>query len=57
MKPPMYTEMKIEDGKIILKMDTWCAPLPMDLFRAAIAGKDRRFQPAEQVVGYRQGSA
>jgi len=47
-KPPMYTEMKIEDGKIILKMDTWVRSVtdgPIQGF--AIAGKDRRFQPAE----------
>jgi sialate O-acetylesterase len=47
-KPPMYTEMKIEEGKIILKMDTWVRPVtdgPIVGF--AIAGKDRRYQPAE----------
>jgi len=45
--PPMYKEMKIEDGKIILPMDTWVKPIddgPIVGF--AIAGKDRRFQPA-----------
>ena len=47
-KPPMYTEMKVEEGKIILKMDTWVRAVtngPIEGF--AIAGKDRRFQPAE----------
>ena len=47
-KPPMYTEMKIEEGKIILKMDTSVRAVtngPIEGF--AIAGKDRRFQPAE----------
>ena len=47
-KPPMYTEMNIEGGKIILKMDTWVRAVtngPIEGF--AIAGKDRRFQPAE----------
>ena len=44
----MYKEMKIEDGKIILKMDSWVRPVtdgPITGF--AIAGKDRRYQPAE----------
>ena len=47
-KPPMYTEMNLEGGKIILKMDTWVRAVtngPIEGF--AIAGKDRRFQPAE----------
>ena len=46
--PPMYKEMKVEDGKIILAMDTWMKAIddgPIVGF--AIAGKDRRFQPAE----------
>jgi len=46
--PPMYKEMKVEDGKIILPMDTWVKPIddgPIVGF--AIAGKDRRFQPAD----------
>ncbi len=46
-KPPMYTEMNLEGGKIILKMDTWVRAVtngPIEGF--AIAGKDRRFQPA-----------
>lgn len=44
----MYKEMNIEDGKIILKMDTWVRPVtdgPITGF--AIAGKDRRYQPTE----------
>ena len=47
-KPPMYTEMNLEGGKIILKMDTWVRAVtngPIEGF--AIAGKDRRFQPSE----------
>ncbi len=47
-KPPMYTEMKVEDGRIILKMDTHVRPVddgPIVGF--AIAGEDRRFQPAD----------
>jgi sialate O-acetylesterase len=47
-KPPMYTEMKVEDGKIILRMDTQVKPVddgPIVGF--AISGKDRRFQPAK----------
>ncbi|MED5282351.1 MAG: hypothetical protein VYA10_12795 [Verrucomicrobiota bacterium] len=47
-KPPMYTEMNLKGGKIILKMDTWVRAVtngPIEGF--AIAGKDRRFQPAE----------
>ena len=44
----MYTEMQVADGKIILKMDTWVRAVddgPIVGF--AIAGADRRFQPAE----------
>lgn len=47
-KPPRYTEMKVEDGRIVLHMDTWVGPVddgPIVGF--AIAGEDRRFQPAE----------
>ena len=47
-KPPMLKEMKVEDGKIILHMDTQVRSLedgPMEGF--AIAGEDRKFQPAE----------
>lgn len=47
-KPPMYKEMKIEDGKIILKMDTWVRPFADGAIEGfAIAGNDRRFQPAD----------
>jgi sialate O-acetylesterase len=47
-KPPMYKEMKVEGGKIILKMDTWVrAVTDGPIVGFAIAGKDRRFQPAE----------
>jgi sialate O-acetylesterase len=47
-KPPMCTEMKVEDGRIVLHMDTSVRPVddgPIVGF--AIAGQDRRFQPAE----------
>ena len=44
----MYKEMKIEDGKIILKMDTWVRPFADGAIEGfAIAGNDRRFQPAD----------
>jgi len=47
-KPPMYTEMKVEDGKIILKMDTEVkAENDGAIEGFAIAGDDRRFQPAD----------
>ena len=46
--PPMYKEMKIEDGKIILPMDTYVKPIDDGpILGFAIAGKDRRFQPAD----------
>ena len=47
-KPPMITEMQVEEGRIILHMDTWVGPVddgPIVGF--AIAGEDRKFQPAE----------
>jgi len=47
-KPPMYKEMKAKEGKIILSMDTWVRAVddgPIVGF--AIAGADRRFQPAD----------
>ncbi len=47
-KPPIVTEMKVEDGQITLKMDTTVRPVndgPIEGF--AIAGEDRRFQPAD----------
>ena len=47
-KPPMYKEMKIEDGKIILIMDTGVRSVDDgSIMGFAIAGEDRRFQPAE----------
>ena len=47
-KPPMYEEMKIEGGKIILKMDTWVRPVTDGpILGFAIAGNDKRFQPAD----------
>jgi len=47
-KPPMYTEMKIDDGKIILKMDAIVKPENDGVIEGfAIAGDDRRFQPAD----------
>ena len=47
-KPPMYSEMKVEGDRIILQMDTQVKGIddgPIVGF--AIAGKDRRFQPAK----------
>ena len=47
-KPPMLTEVKLEEGKIILKMDTTVRAVDDGaIVGFAIAGKDRRFQPAE----------
>lgn len=47
-KPPFYTEMNVEDGKIILRMDTQVRALTDGAIEGfAIAGEDRRFQPAE----------
>jgi sialate O-acetylesterase len=47
-KPPVYTEMKVEDGKIILRMEGWVrSPDDTPIVGFAIAGEDRRFQPAE----------
>ena len=47
-KPPMYTQMEVEPSRIILKMDTWVrAVTDGPIVGFAIAGKDRRFQPAE----------
>ncbi|MDX1565004.1 MAG: hypothetical protein R3236_06335 [Phycisphaeraceae bacterium] len=46
-KPPMLKKMEVKDGTIILRMDTHVRPVddgPIVGF--AIAGKDRRFQPA-----------
>lgn len=46
-KPPFCTEMKAEDGMILLRMDTGVKAIddgPIVGF--AIAGEDRRFQPA-----------
>ena len=40
--------MKVEDGKIILRMDSWVrSPDESPIVGFAIAGADRRFQPAE----------
>ena len=47
-KPPMHTGMKVEDDRIILRMDTPVKAVddgPIVGF--AIAGKDRRFHPAD----------
>jgi sialate O-acetylesterase len=46
--PPQLQEVKSQDGKLILKLDTWAIPFndgPIQGF--AIAGKDGRFQPAK----------
>lgn len=48
-KPPMINEMKVEEGRIVLEMDESVGGVddggPMVGF--AVAGKDRRYQPAE----------
>jgi sialate O-acetylesterase len=47
-KPPTYTEMKVQDGQIILKMDSTVGAVDQGpIVGFAIAGDDRRFQPAE----------
>ena len=46
--PPQLQEVKADNGKLILKLDTWAIPFhdgPIQGF--AIAGKDGRFQPAQ----------
>ncbi|MBT3202577.1 MAG: hypothetical protein HN350_21975 [Phycisphaerales bacterium] len=46
--PPTITEMKVEDGRIVLKFDTWLRQLDdAGIQGFAIAGADRRFQPAD----------
>jgi len=47
-KPPMLKEMKVEDGKIILAMDTSVGTVVGGAIEGfAIAGEDRKFQPAD----------
>ncbi len=47
-KPPMVTDMKIENGQIILTMDTLVKPIDDgSIVGFAIAGEDRHFQPAQ----------
>ncbi|TWU30693.1 hypothetical protein [Novipirellula artificiosorum] len=46
--PPQLQEVRANDGKLFLKLDTWAIPFndgPIVGF--AIAGKDGRFQPAQ----------
>ena len=46
--PPMIKEMKVEDGRIVLHLDTWLRDLDdAGIQGFAIAGADRRFQPAD----------
>jgi len=46
--PPMIKEMKVEDGRIVLYLDTWLRDLDdAGIQGFAIAGADRRFQPAD----------
>jgi len=46
--PPMIKEMKVEDGRIVLRLDTWLRDLDdAGIQGFAIAGEDRRFQPAD----------
>ena len=48
-KPPMLKEMKIEEGQLVLQMDETVSSVddggPIEGF--AIAGEDKKFQPAE----------
>lgn len=47
-KPPMLTEMLVEEGRLVLKLDTTVKAVddkPISGF--AIAGEDRQFQPAD----------
>jgi len=48
-KPPMLKEMKVEEGQLVLQMDEPVSPVddggPIEGF--AIAGEDKKFQPAE----------
>lgn len=46
--PPQLQEVRADEGKLFLKLDTWAIPFydgPIQGF--AIAGKDGRFQPAQ----------
>lgn len=46
-KPPVCTEMKVEDGRIVLTMDTSVKAIEDGpILGFAIAGEDRQFQPA-----------
>lgn len=46
--PPMINQMKVEDGRIVLRLDTWLRDLDdAGIQGFAIAGEDRRFQPAD----------
>jgi sialate O-acetylesterase len=46
--PPTIKEMKVEDGRIVLKLDTWLRELDDSGIQGfAIAGADRKFQPAD----------
>ncbi len=46
--PPMIKEMKVEDGRIVLRLDTWLRDLDdAGIQGFAVAGEDRRFQPAD----------
>jgi sialate O-acetylesterase len=50
--PPMVTEMKVEDGKITLQLDSSARPFhDGPILGFAIAGSDRKFYPADAVNG------
>ena len=50
-KPPMVTEMKVEDDQIVLRLDEEAAAVDDGgpILGFAVAGEDRRFHPAEAV--------
>lgn len=46
--PPMLKEVKLDPGRIVLRLDTWAGPFhdgPIQGF--ALAGEDGKFQPAQ----------
>jgi len=46
--PPTIKKMKVEDGRIVLHLDTWLRELDdAGIQGFAIAGEDRKFQPAD----------
>jgi sialate O-acetylesterase len=47
--PPLLKEMKVEEGQLVLKMDSAVGPVDdgLGIEGFAIAGEDKKFQPAE----------